>query len=130
VRAVVGDLPQRPVDLAQPQQRVAERGLARVVDGDVVQPGDAVGLRRPARRLPRVEAQVMVIAAGRHEQDVAGRAPAGHAAGLEDDVEAEHADVEVADPVDVGGPQVHVADPRAGIDRPRRTRRRSDGSLR
>ncbi|HEX5622512.1 MAG TPA: hypothetical protein VFX51_29070 [Solirubrobacteraceae bacterium] len=61
---MVGDLAQRPVDLTQPQQRVSERGLRRVVDRDVVQPCDAVGLRRPARGLPGVEAEVVVIAAG------------------------------------------------------------------
>jgi hypothetical protein len=35
---------------------------------------------------------VVVIAAGRDEEDVAGRAPAGHVARLGDDVEAEDAD--------------------------------------
>ena len=56
----------------------------------------------------------MVIAAGRDEQDVAGRPPAGHVARLGHDVEAEHADVEVAHAVDVRGAQVDVADPHAG----------------
>jgi hypothetical protein len=69
----------------------------------VVQTGHTVGLRRAVLRLPRVEAEVVVVAAGRHEQDVAGRAPAGDVARLGDDVEAEHADVEVAHAVDVGG---------------------------
>ena len=40
--------------------------------------------RAAARRrgLPGVEAEVVVVAAGRHEQDVAGGAPAGHVARL------------------------------------------------
>ena len=98
----------------------------------MVQPGDAVGLRGAARRLPGIEAKVMVIAARGQEQDVAGRAPAGHVTGLEDDVEAEHADVEVAHAVDVRRAQVDVADPdtrgRSGGERPRGGRRGPDAA--
>ena len=43
----------------------------------------------------------------------------GHLAGLEDDVEAHDPDVERPDAVDVGRPQVDVADPDLGVDRPR-----------
>ena len=83
----------------------------------VVQAGDAVGLGSAARRLPRVEAEVMVIAAGGDEEDVARRAPAGHVARLGDDVEAEDVDVEAAHAVDVGRAQVDVADGDARVDR-------------
>ena len=116
VRPVVGELAQRPVDRLQPPDRVGEVGPRRIQDRDVVQPGDAVGLRIAARRLPRVEREVVVIAAGGDEQDVAGRAPAGHVAELGHHVEAEHADVEVAHAIDVGGAQVDVADPGSGRD--------------
>ena len=86
---MVGELAQRPAGLLQAAHRVGEAGARRVVQRDVVQPGDAVGLRPAAGRLPGVEAEVVVVAAGADEQQVAGRAPAGHVAGLGDDVEAE-----------------------------------------
>ena len=72
----------------------------------------------------------MVIAAGGDEEDVARRAPAGHVARLGDDVEAEHVDVEAADPVDVGGAQVDVTDGDARVDRARAGGDRGDGALR
>jgi len=62
----------------------------------------------------------MVVAARGDEQDVARRAPSGYVARLRDHVEAEHADIEVPHPVDVGGPQVHVADAHTWINRVRR----------
>ena len=58
-----------------------------------------------------------MVAAGRDEEDVAGRAPARHVARLVDHVEAEDPDVEVADAVDVGRAQVHVPDPHVRVDR-------------
>jgi hypothetical protein len=100
------------------------------VQADVVQPGDPVGLRRAAGGLPRVEAQVVVVAAGRQEQDVARAAPARHVPRLEHDVEAEDADVERAHPVDVGGAQVHVADANVRVDRVLRGLDGVDGTLR
>ena len=95
----------------------------------MVQPRDPVGRRRTALGLPRVEAQVVVVTAGGQEQDVAGRAPARHVARLGDHVEPEHADVEVADPVDVGRAQVGVADPHARVDRVGRLCDRGDAAL-
>ena len=68
----------------------------------MMQPGHAVVLGWPAGRLPGVEPEVMVIAAGGDEEDVAGRPPARYVAGLEHDVEAEQVDVEAAHAVDVG----------------------------
>ena len=76
VRAVVGELAERPVDAPAGGGRVGQVGAGRVEERDVVQAGHAVGLRRAARRLPRVEAEVVVVAAGGDEQRVAGRAPA------------------------------------------------------
>jgi hypothetical protein len=67
-----------------------------------MQPGDSIGLRTATGRLSGVEAEVMVVATGGDEQDVSRRSPPGHVPRLGDDVEAEHADIEVADPVDVG----------------------------
>src|SRR4051794_10875097 len=129
VRAVVGALAQRPVDRLQPPQRVGQPRPRRVADRDVVQARDAVGLRPAARRLPSVEPEVVVIAAGGDEQDVARRAPAGHVARLHHDVEAHQVDVERADAVDVRRPQVDVADRHAGLDRLRRSLPRDDRAL-
>ena len=129
VRAVVGELAQRDAGLLQPPHRVGQARARRVVERDVVQAGDAVGLRAAARRLPRVEAEVVVVAAGGDEQDVARRAPAGDAARLGDDVEAEHAAVEGLHAVDVGRAQVDVADPHAGVDGARRRLDRLDAAL-
>jgi hypothetical protein len=95
----------------------------------VVQAGDAVGLGRAARGLPGVEPQVVVVAARGEEEDVAGRAPARHVAGLEDHVEAHDVDVEGADAVDVRGAQMDVADADAGIDRVRRALAGGDVAL-
>src|SRR5205823_9923805 len=89
----------------------------------------SVGLRRSAGRLPRVEPEVMVVAARGHEQDVPGRPPPRHVARLVHDVEAEDADIELAYPVDVGGAQVHVADPQVRVDRVLRALIRLDWSL-
>ena len=71
-----------------------------------------------------------MIAAGRDEEDVARGAPAGHVARLGDDVEAEDADIEIAHAVDVGGAQMNVPDPHAGIDRVLRGLNRCDVPLR
>jgi hypothetical protein len=84
-----------------------------------MQPGDSVRLWPAAGRFPGVEAEVVVVAAGGNEQDVTCRAPSRHVSRLGNDVEAEHADIEVAHPVDIGGPQMHVADAHARIDRVR-----------
>src|ERR1700722_14552637 len=73
---------------------------------------------------------MVVIAAGGQEQDVAGGAPAGDAAGLEDDVEPHDVDVEGLDAVDVGRAQVDVPDPQQRIDRARGGERRDDAALR
>lgn len=74
---MVGELPQRDAGALQPADGVGEAGARRVVERDVVEAGDAVGLRAAASRLPRVEAEMVVVAAGGDEQQVAGRAQQG-----------------------------------------------------
>ncbi len=76
---------------------------------------DPVGLGLTARRLPRVEAEVMVVTAGRDEQNVARCPPARHPPRFRDDVEAEDVNVEGAHAIDVGGSQMDVADPHTRI---------------
>src|SRR5581483_2383994 len=89
----------------------------------------SVRLRAAARGLPGVEAEVMVVAAGRDEQDVAGRPPARHVSPFGDDVEAEDVDVEPAHAIDVRRAQMDVPDRDAGVDRPLAARTRLDAAL-
>lgn len=118
--AVVRKLPQRHTGALQPPDRVSKPGTGGVVERNVVQPRDSVRLRTSIGRFPGVEPEVMVVATRGHEQYVSRRAPPRHVPRLGDNVEAEHADIEVTHPVDVGDPQVHVADADARIDRIRR----------
>src|SRR5690349_21276376 len=79
--------------------------------------GDTIWLWLAVRRLPGVEAQMVVISACRHEQNVARRAPARDVAGLEHHIEAQRSHVEIPDAVDVPGPEVDVPHSDLGIDR-------------
>src|SRR4051794_24447865 len=89
VRAVVVGAVERPLGRDEPPERVGERLARGVADRDVVEPGRPGRRRRAALRLPGVEAEVMVVAAGGEKERLVADAA--------DDVEAEHADVEVVD---------------------------------
>src|SRR5439155_22387641 len=65
MRAVVVEAVERPVRCHQPAERVTQRGSCRVLDRDVVQTRRPGWGRVAAFRLPGVEAQVVVVAAGR-----------------------------------------------------------------
>src|SRR5438309_5166332 len=117
VRAVVVDAVEGPTGFGQASQRVTEVGARRIEDRDVVQAGRAGGRGRPALRLPRVEAQVVVISTRGQEQRI------GHA---KNHIEAKDADVEGVDPVDVCRLEMNVADPGSGSDRSRRPLTRND----
>ena len=90
-------------------QRVGERAPGRVADRGVEQAGRARRRRCAAPRLPGVEPDVVVIAAGGDERGV--RRPCAG------ELEAEHAAVEIERPVDVGHLEVDVADVGARVDR-------------
>ena len=92
----------------QPPQRVGEVAARRVEDRSVVEPGVALRRRRAAEALPGVEADVVVVAAGREE--------GGLVAVLLLQLEAEHAGVEGDRPVEVGDLQVDMPDPGSGRD--------------
>ncbi len=77
-----------PAEVAEPSQCVAQRGPGRVADGHVVETGRPRGRRRAALRLPGVEAEGVVVAAGGDEQS---------AVALDDDVETQDSDVERLD---------------------------------
>ena len=80
-------------------------------------PATPSGCGPPPADFQVLKPEVVVIAAGGDEEDVARGAPAGHVARLGDDVEAEQVDVEAAHAVDVGRAQVDVADGDARVDR-------------
>src|SRR4051794_23287950 len=130
VRSVIGQLPQRDIGVDQTAHDLVELVLRGEVQRHVVEAGVPALLRLAVARQPRVEAEVMVVPAGRDEQHVALRVPAGDVARLEDDVEAHDPDVELANAVDVGGAQMHVADANVLVDRPLGTLRRLDRPLR
>src|SRR3954447_8844778 len=107
--AVVAGPVQRDVRVDQPAQGVGQRRPGRVQHGEVVEPRPAGRRGRRAAALPRVQPDVVVVAAGRDEHGllaVALRQP-----------EAEHAAVEGQRAVEVGDLEVDVADPGPGIDR-------------
>src|SRR5262249_19413982 len=97
----------RPAGISKTPQSVAQRGPGRIADGHVVQPGRPRRWRRTAPRLPCVEAQRVVVAAGGDEECVGD---------VEDDVEAKDVDVERPDPIQVARLEVHVAYVDAGLD--------------
>ena len=61
VRAVVGDLTQRPVHRLQATQRIGKPSAGRVAQGYVVQASYTVGLWPATSRLPRVKAEMVVV---------------------------------------------------------------------
>src|SRR5439155_20744136 len=97
-----------PLRLGEPPQRIAERSPVRVADRDVVEPRRPGRRRRSAPRLPGVEAEVMVIAAGRDERSLVAHA-LRH-------VETENVAIEGERPVDVRDLEVDVADVDARVD--------------
>jgi hypothetical protein len=117
VSAVGLGLTDRPADRLQPPVGVSEPDSGGVGDGDVMQAGVAVGHRLAVLRLPRVEREMVVVAARGQEQDVTGGAPTGNVTALGDDIEAEHIDVELTDAIDVGRSQVCVTEAYARVDR-------------
>src|SRR5690348_2540644 len=119
MRAVIGEPAKRDAGVDEPADRLGQLLARGEVERDVVEARHAVRLRRPSRRLPGVEPEMVVIAACREEEDVTRRSPTRHVARLEDDVEAHDADVEVAHAVDVGRSQVDMADPYVRVDRAR-----------
>ena len=95
----------RPTAVAA--RRPAPRGW--VEDRQVIQARRARRRRRAAVAFPGVEADVVVVAAGRDERGA--RAVALH------HLEPEHAAIEGEGPLEVGDLEVDVADAHAGIDR-------------
>src|SRR6476620_1133700 len=73
------------------------------------QAGRAPRRRRSAAAFPSVEADMVVIPAGRNEGRF--RAVTLH------QFEAEHAAIEAERAIEIGDLQVHMADPDAGLDR-------------
>src|SRR5262245_36468537 len=127
---VVDERADRPVGPLQPAERVGEVGARGVAQGNVVQARHAVGLRRPVLGLPGVEAEAVVVSAGRDEQDVAGRPPAGHVARLEDRVETKHSYVVLPAATDGRGAPLDVPVRQVRVDRLRGCLHRYNVTLR
>src|SRR5207248_6214608 len=70
VGAVVVDATERPAGLDQAAERVAEGRPGRVADGDVVKASGSRRWRGAPLRLPSVEAERVVVAAGADEERV------------------------------------------------------------
>src|SRR5207244_8213121 len=96
-----------------PAQRVRERLPVRIADRDVVEAGCVARRWRRALRLPGVQPDVMVVAAGRDEGGLVFPTLL--------QLEAEHADVEVERAVEIRHLEVYVADVHAWVDRHART---------
>jgi hypothetical protein len=92
-----------------PMQRVRQRCAGRVEDRGVEQPGRSGRRRGAALALPGVEADVVVIAAGRDER----RAVAHPLHQLE----AEHVAIEAERAVEIGDLEMDMPDTGAGDDR-------------
>jgi hypothetical protein len=109
--AVVGAVVRVDAVVEQPLHGLAELGAVGVHERDVVEAGVAGRRRRRARALPRVQADVVVVVAGRQEHGVdSGLA----AVGL--DLEPERVAVERERAIQIGDPEMHVADPHGGVD--------------
>src|SRR5690348_339338 len=90
-------------------ERIGEGLSVGIPDGGVVEARRVPGRGPAALRLPRVQSDVVVVAAGGDERGLL--AVAG------EDVEPQDADVEAERALEVGHLQVHVPDVHAGIDR-------------
>ncbi len=105
--AVVAGAFERDLGGDQPPQRVGQKPAGRVENGGMVKAGGAGGGRRAAAALPGVQADMMVVAAGRDE----GRArPAGGHR------ETQHAAIEIERPLQVGDLEMDVADAHPRVD--------------
>jgi hypothetical protein len=110
--AVVARAVEPDAGVDEAAQSVGEQRTRRIEDGDMEQPRRTGWWRRAAFALPSVEADVVVIAAGREECRVAPVALL--------QLEAEHAAIERQCAVEIGHFQVRVADAHARIDGARR----------
>src|SRR4029078_12390475 len=89
-------------------QRIGQRGARRIEDRGVEQPGGARWWRLGRLALPGVEADMVVIAAGRNERGA--RTHALH------HLKAEHAAVEPERAIEGGDLEMDMSDPRTGDD--------------
>jgi hypothetical protein len=88
---------------------VGKGGAGRVEDGNMVEPCGTGRGRRTAKAFPRVEADVVMVSAGREEY--------GTPAVALGDLEAEHIAVEAERAIKIGDFEVNVANPGGFMDR-------------
>ena len=106
--AVIAGAVERNAGLHHAMQRVRQRRAGGVEDRGVEQPGGARRRRMAAFAFPGVEADVMMIAAGRNERR--GRAHPLH------DLKAEHAAVKPERAFEIGDLEMDMPDPCACYD--------------
>ena len=106
---MVGGAVELDAGRGQPAQRVGQSGAIGIAHGDVVETRVPGRRRRAAERLPGVEPDVVVVAAGADERSLLA------VARLE--LEPEHTAPESERALEVGHLQVDVADVDAWIDR-------------
>ncbi len=95
--------------LEHPEHGGGQGGTVGIENREMVKPGRPLGRARGAAACPGVEPDVMMVAAGRHENGV------GAIAGR--DFEAQDIAVELQSAIQVAHGQVNVADSGARIDR-------------
>src|SRR5260370_26455178 len=111
---VIARAVQRDSSREQSFQGGGQRSSRGVKDRQMVETGAAARRRRTATALPGIEADMVVIAAGRNEGCLAATALGQR--------ESEHAAVEGQRPVEIRDLEVDVAYPDGSIDRMRRAR--------
>jgi hypothetical protein len=105
---VVGGAVYGPIFVQQPLEGDGEIPALGIVYGEVVEAGAAGRGRRTARALPRVQADVVVVTARRKKGRLVTQA--------DQEIKAHQVAVETDGPVEVGDPEVDVADVGPGGD--------------
>src|SRR5665213_288508 len=106
--AVVAGAVKRNAGADHAMERIRQRGPARIEDGGVIEPRRSRRRRTAAFALPGVQADVVMIAAGRNEGRL--QTPALH------QFEAEHAAIKSERALEVGDLEMNMPDAGAGDD--------------
>ena len=106
--AVIGRAVNRDARCHKPTLRISELCAIRIECGGVKQPRAAARRRVAAETLPSVQSDVMMIAARRDESGLLSISPR--------ELKAEHAAGKLKRALEIGHPQVNVADADAGMD--------------
>src|SRR3954451_9491128 len=120
--AVIGGAVEGNARGDQTPQRVGERRPGRIHDREMEKARGAARRWRPTAALPGIEADMVVVAAGRDERRL--RRITLH------QLETEHAAIEAERAIEIGDSEMNMADPGAWHDRARRQSGAAGGLLR